>query len=42
LEEVRPNKNGTRKQIIQKDTDEILKKLNKKYKYWHYIMMSKD
>ena len=42
LEEVKPSKNGTREQIIQKDTEEILKKLKKKYKDWGCIMMSKD
>jgi hypothetical protein len=42
LEEVKPSKNGTREQIIAKDTEEILKKLSKKYKDWDYVMMSKD
>jgi 23S rRNA pseudoU1915 N3-methylase RlmH len=42
LEEVKPSKNGTREQIIHKDTQEILKKLEKKYRDWDYIMMSKD
>jgi len=42
LEEVKPSKNGTREQIIQKDTQEILKKLEKKYRDWDCVMMSKD
>ena len=42
LEDVKPSRNGTREQIIAKDTEEILKKLSKKYKDWDYVMMSKD
>lgn len=42
IENLKPCKNWTREQIIQKETDEILEKLNKKYKDWTYILMSKD
>lgn len=42
LEELKPCKNGTREQIIGKETKEILEKLNKKYKDRDYILMSKD
>ena len=42
LENLKPCKNGTREQIIEKETWEILEKLNKKYKDWDYILMSKD
>lgn len=42
LENLKPCKNGTREQIIEKETWEILEKLNKKYKNWDYILMSKD
>ena len=42
LENLKPCKNGTREQIIEKETWEILEKLNKKYKDWTYILMSKD
>jgi len=42
LENLKPCKNGTREQIIEKETWEILEKLSKKYKDWDYILMSKD
>ena len=42
LENLKPCKNGTREQIIEKETWEILEKLSKKYKDWGYILMSKD
>ena len=42
LENLKPCKNGTRQQIIEKETWEILEKLNKKYKDWDYVLMSKD
>ncbi len=42
LENLKPCKNGTREQIIEKETWEILEKLGKKYKDWDYILMSKD
>lgn len=42
LENLKPCKNGTREQIIEKETQEVLEKLNKKYKKWDYVLMSKD
>lgn len=42
LENLKPCKNGSREQIIEKETWEILEKLSKKYKDWDYILMSKD
>ena len=42
LDNLKPCKNGTREQIIEKETREVLEKLNKKYKDWNYILMSKD
>ena len=42
LENLKPCKNGTREQIIEKETWEILEKLSKKYKDWDYVLMSKD
>ena len=42
LENLKPCKNGIKEQIIEKETWEILEKLNKKYKDWDYILMSKD
>ena len=42
LENLKPCKNGSREQIIEKETWEILEKLHKKYKDWDYILMSKD
>ena len=42
LENLKPCKNGTREQVIEKETWEILEKLNKKYKDWNYILMSTD
>ena len=42
LEQLKPCKNWTRKQIIEKETQEILEKLTKKYKDWGYVLMSKD
>ena len=42
LENLKPCKNGTREQIIEKETWEILEKLNRKYKDLDYILMSKD
>lgn len=42
LEQLKPCKNWTREQIIEKETQEILEKLAKKYRDRNYIMMSKD
>lgn len=42
LEQLKPCKNWTREQIIEKETQEILEKLAKKYKDWDYVLMSKD
>lgn len=42
LEEIKPSKNGTPNQIIQKDTDKIIEILERKYKDYNCIMMSKD
>lgn len=42
LENLKPCKNGSREQIIEKETWEILKKLGKKYKDWDCVLMSKD
>jgi len=42
LDNLKPCKNGTREQIIEKETQEVLEKLSKKYKDWDYVLMSKD
>lgn len=42
IENNKPAKNWTREQIIQKDTENIIQILNKKYQQHYKIMMSKD
>lgn len=42
IENLKPAKNGTREQIIAKDTETIIQTLEKKYKTYCKIMMSKD
>lgn len=42
LEQLKPCKNWTKEQIIEKETQEILEKLTKKYKDWDYVLTSKD
>ncbi|HCB51043.1 TPA: hypothetical protein DEP21_00375 [Patescibacteria group bacterium] len=42
IENIKPSKNGTHEQIIQKDTENIIQILEKKYKNHYKIMMSKD
>lgn len=42
IENIKPAKNWTREQIIQKDTENIIQILNKKYQQHYKILMSKD
>ena len=42
IEDIKPYKNWTSSQIIQKDTDKIIELLEKRYKDYDCIMMSKD
>lgn len=42
IENIKPAKNGSRDQIIQQDTENIIQMLNKKYKDHYKILMSKD
>lgn len=42
VESVKPSRNGTHEQIIQKDTDQILSLLQKKYPDYSKILLSKD
>jgi 23S rRNA pseudoU1915 N3-methylase RlmH len=42
IENLKPAKNGSREQIIAKDTETIIQTLEKKYKTHHKVMMSKD
>jgi 23S rRNA pseudoU1915 N3-methylase RlmH len=42
IEDIRPVKNGTKEQIISKETELILEKLEKKYKDCNKILLSKD
>lgn len=42
IENIKPAKNGTHEQIIQKDTENIIQILNKKYQQQYKILMSKD
>lgn len=42
IDNIKPSKNWTREQIIQKDTENIIQILNKKYQQHYKIMMSKD
>lgn len=42
IDTVKPVKNGSQSQIIQKETDLILGKLDKKYKKWNKVLLSKS
>ena len=42
IQNIKPSKNGSREQIIQKDTETILQLLQKKYQNYCKILMSKD
>lgn len=42
LDEMKPCKIWTREQIIKKETEDVLERLNKKYKWWDYVLMSKE
>lgn len=42
IENIKPAKNGTHEQIIQKDTENIIQILEKKYQQHYKILMSKD
>ncbi len=42
IENIKPSKNGNQKQIIQKDTENIIQILHKKYQSYYKILMSKD
>lgn len=42
IENIKPAKNWSHDQIIQKDTENIIEILQKKYQQYHKIMMSKD
>ncbi|HPC34803.1 MAG TPA: 23S rRNA (pseudouridine(1915)-N(3))-methyltransferase RlmH [Candidatus Absconditabacterales bacterium] len=42
IENIKPIKNGTQAQIIEKETDLILERLEKKYKDWNKILLSKE
>jgi 23S rRNA pseudoU1915 N3-methylase RlmH len=42
IEDIKPVKNGTQGQIIEKETDLILEKLGKKYKDRNKVLLSKD
>lgn len=42
IENIKPAKNGTHEQIIQKDTENIIQILEKKYQNYYKILMSKD
>ena len=42
IENIKPIKNWTQAQIIEKETDLILERLEKKYKDWNKILLSKE
>ncbi len=42
IDTVKPVKNGTQTQIIQKETENVLEKLGKKYKNWNKVLLSKS
>jgi 23S rRNA pseudoU1915 N3-methylase RlmH len=42
IEDIKPVKNGTQEQIISKETEIILEKLEKKYKDRNKVLLSKD
>ena len=42
IENIKPAKNGSREQIIAKDTENIIQLLEKKYSKYHKVLMSKD
>jgi len=42
VENIKPIKNGSQDQIIQKETELILDKLENKYKDWNKILLSKS
>ena len=42
LENLKPIKNGSQNQIIQKETELILDKLENKYKDWNKVLLSKS
>ncbi len=42
IDTVKPVKNWTQIQIIQKETENILEKLEKKYKNWNKVLLSKS
>ncbi|HPK28348.1 MAG TPA: 23S rRNA (pseudouridine(1915)-N(3))-methyltransferase RlmH [Candidatus Absconditabacterales bacterium] len=42
IENIKPIKNGTQPQIIEKETDLVLEVLEKKYKDWNKVLLSKE
>ena len=42
IDNIKPSKNGSNDQIIQKDTEQIIQLLQKKYQQHYKILMSKD
>jgi len=42
IENIKPVKNGRQSQIIEKETDIILEKLEKKYSDWNKVLFSKS
>ena len=42
VENLKPIKNGTQSQIIEKETNLILKKLERKYSDWNKVLLSKS
>lgn len=42
IENIKPSKNWTHQQIIQKDTENIVQILEKRYNQYYKILMSKD
>ncbi|MEI6425941.1 MAG: 23S rRNA (pseudouridine(1915)-N(3))-methyltransferase RlmH [Candidatus Absconditabacteria bacterium] len=42
IENIKPAKNGSREQIISKDTETLIQILEKKYSKYHKVLMTKD
>ncbi|MFA5748040.1 MAG: 23S rRNA (pseudouridine(1915)-N(3))-methyltransferase RlmH [Candidatus Absconditabacterales bacterium] len=42
IENIKPSRNGSNKQMIQKDTENIISMIKKKYSDWNKVLLSKE